>query len=87
MDIDILKQLIEADPRLTTRCLAERLRCSHTTVETHLNELGKTWKCRVWILHELSPHQLQLRDDAWLALMASHHNYQWLHNLITGDEK
>ena len=42
VDLDRLKQLIEDDPRLTTRCLAEQLGCSHTTVETHLNELGKT---------------------------------------------
>ena len=34
VDIDVLKQLIEEDPTLTTRCLAERLRCSQTTVET-----------------------------------------------------
>ncbi len=40
--MDVLKQLIEEDPRLTTRCLAERLECSHTTLETHLAVLGKT---------------------------------------------
>ncbi len=44
---DFLKQLIEEDPRLTTRCLAEQLGCSHTTVEKHLKELGKTWKHEV----------------------------------------
>ena len=44
VDIDVLKQLIEEDPTLTTRCLAERLRCSQTTVEAHHTELGKTWK-------------------------------------------
>ena len=87
MDVNVLKQLIEEDPRLTTRCLAERLGCSHTTVETHLSELGKTWKYGVWIPHELSPHQLQLRVDTCMALMTSHRNYQWLHNLIIGGEK
>ena len=87
MDVDVLKQLIEEDPRLTTLCLAERLECSHTTVETHLSELGKTWKYGVWIPHELSPPQLQLRVDTCMALVTSHRNYQWLHNLITGDEK
>ena len=87
VDVDVLKQLIEAYPRLTTRCLAERFGCSHTTMETHLSELGKTWKYGVWIPHELSLHQLQLRVDTGLALMTSHRNYQWLHNLITGDEK
>jgi hypothetical protein len=44
MDMDLLKQFIEEDPRLTTRCSAERLGCSHITVEIHLHELGKTWK-------------------------------------------
>ena len=37
--------------------------------------------------HELSPHQLQYRVDASMDLSTSHHNYQWLRNLITGDEK
>ena len=52
VNVDVLKQLTEEDPRLTTRCLAERLGCSHTTVETHLRELDKMWKYGVWIPHE-----------------------------------
>ena len=39
--MDLLKQLIEEDPRLTTQCSAERLECSHTAMETRLYELGK----------------------------------------------
>ena len=42
VDLDVLKQLIEEDPGLTTGCLAERLGCVHATVETHLKELCKT---------------------------------------------
>ena len=86
VDVDHLKQLIE-DPRMTSRCSAEQFGCSHTVVEKHLNELGKTWRYGVWIRHELSPHQLQYRVDACMDLMTSHRNYQWLRNLITGDEK
>ncbi|CAF3357183.1 unnamed protein product [Rotaria socialis] len=86
LNMDVLKQFIEDDPRLTTRCLAEQLGCSHTTVETHRCELGKTWKYGVCIPHELSPLPLQHRVDACMELMTSHRNYQWLHNLITGDE-
>ena len=44
VDVDVLKELIDEDPRLTTCCLEERLGCSHTTVETHMRELDKTWK-------------------------------------------
>jgi transposase len=83
LDVDLLTQLIEEDPRLTLRCLAEQLGSSHTAVEKHLNELGKTWKYRVWIPHELSPQQLQHRVDACMDLMTSYRNYQWLRNLIT----
>ena len=87
VDLGVLKQLIEEDPRLVTRCLSEQLGCIHTTVEAHLRVLGKTWKYSVWISDELSPYQLQLRVDASLELMTSHRNYRWCHNLITGDEK
>ena len=55
VDLDVLKQLIEEDPSLTTQRLTERPRCVHATVESHLEELGKTWKYDVWTLHELSP--------------------------------
>ncbi len=87
VDLDVLKQLIGEDRRLTARRLTDRLGCVHATVETHLKELGKTWKYGVRIPHELPPHQLQLRVDACMELMMSHRNYQWLHNLITDDEK
>ena len=70
--VDHLKQLIEQDPRLTSRCLAEQLGCSHTAGRKP---------------HEVSSHQLQYRVDACMDLTTSHRNYQWLCNLITGDEK
>ena len=34
MDVDVLKLLIEEDPRLTTRCLAERLGYIHAKMKT-----------------------------------------------------
>ncbi|CAF1343336.1 unnamed protein product [Adineta ricciae] len=49
VDIDLLKQQIEQDPRLTTRVLAALLGCSHITVEKQLADLGKNWKYGVWI--------------------------------------
>ena len=82
-----LKQLIREDSRLISRYLTGQLGCSHTTMEKHLNELGKTWKYRVWIPDELSPHQLQYRVDVCMDLMTSYCNYQWLRNLVTSDEK
>ena len=87
INIDDLKQLIGRDPRLSTRCLAEQLGCSHVAVEKHLKELGKTWRYGVWIPHELSSSQLQHRVDVCMGLKTFHRNYEWLSNLVTGDEK
>ncbi len=42
VNMDALTQLIEEDPRLTTRRLVERLGYSHITMETYLGELRKT---------------------------------------------
>jgi hypothetical protein len=59
VDIDLFEHLIKQDSRLTTRCSVEQLECPHTTIESHLAALGKSWKYGVWILHELSLYQLQ----------------------------
>ena len=87
MDMDLLKKLIDEDLRLTTRCLAERLGCSHITAETHLHKLDKTQKYAVWIPYKLSPLQLQNRADACVELSTSYRNHQWFLNLVTNNEK
>ena len=87
VNLEVLKQLIEREPRSTVRCLAELLECSHIAVEKHLHDLGKMWKYGIRIPHELTLHQLQKRVDACMELLTSHRNYKWLCNLITGDEK
>ena len=74
VNLHVLKQFIEEDPRLTTRCLAGQLGCVHATVETHVKELGKMWKYGVWVPHELLPRRLQLRVDVCMRLITSHRN-------------
>ena len=49
VDLDRLKQLVEDDPRLATPCLAEKLGCSHTTMETYANELHRK-DVEIWAL-------------------------------------
>jgi len=87
INIDDLKRLIEEDPRLNTRYLAEQLGCSHITISRNLKELGKTWKYGAWIPHQLSKFQLQQRINVCIELLTFRRNQEWLHNLITGDEK
>ena len=87
LDVDELKALLERDPRSTTRCLAEQLKCSHTTIERHLSDLGKLWKYGLWIPHELTKDQLDRRVDTCLELLTARRHFEWLNNLVTGDEK
>lgn len=87
LDVERLKVLVEMDPRRTTTDLGEELMCSHTTIGHHLHQLGKRWKYGAWIPHQLEPHVLQARLDACMHLLSFKRNYQWLRNLVTGDEK
>ena len=38
-DLDLLKQIIEEDPRVTTRQLAEQFKCRHSTIADYLHDL------------------------------------------------
>lgn len=53
VDIDVLKQCIEEDPRLATHCSVEQPRYSHTRAESHFKKIGKMWKHHVCVPHEL----------------------------------
>ncbi len=87
LDLERLKQLIESDPRLTTRCLASELGCVHGTIEYHLHEMGKTSKLGVWVPHELNASQLGQRADTCMNLLSLKRTFNWLDHVITGDEK
>lgn len=87
INIDFLKQLIDEEPRLTVRGLADRLGCSHSTVDNYLHELGKVWRSGVWVPHDLTQSQRQRRVDLCMQNLTSHRNFEWLRNLITADEK
>ena len=87
VDVDILKQLIEYNSRLTCRFLAEQLGCSPMAVSNHLRALGKTWKYGALVPYDLSPRHLQERIDTCRNLTSFRRTFQWLHNLVTSDEK
>ena len=58
LDSSALRELVEADPRQTTRSMAAALGVSHTTVANQLHALGKVVKLGCWIPHALSRQQL-----------------------------
>ena len=87
VDLDRLQELVEQDPRQTTICLASELGCCHSTISRQLNQLGYQLKLGVWVSHELTANQQNLRLDIYTSLLTKHRTMSWLDNLITGDEK
>jgi len=86
-DTGLLVQLIEEDPRLSLRALAEMIGCSHSTVGIHLKKMGKTYKFGVLVPHTLSETQLQRRVNVCDQLLRYLDDPHFLDNIITGDEK
>ena len=80
-------KLLEADPRRTTREMADELTCSHTAVNSHLQALGKVKKQSVWVPHDLSEFNRQCRVEACTSLLSLHLTTSWLDSVVTGDEK
>lgn len=87
VDIDYLKQLIEDDPRQSTRILGEQVKCSHVVVAKHLNDMGKIYKYGSWIPHVLSQQQQNSRVEVCMQLLTYSRTQEWIKSLITGDEK
>lgn len=85
--LDGLKELVEKDPRQTTRCLASILGCSHTTIENRLHELGYRSMLSGWVPHDLTWSQQNQRIDICTNLLSLRRTNQWLDHIITGDEK
>lgn len=87
LDVDRLVELVESDPRQTTRCLASALGCSNATIDRHLNELGYRLKLDVWVPHDLNHFQQNQRLDICMNFLTFKRTFNWLDHLITGDEK
>lgn len=86
-DDEALQALLDADPRQTTRELAEQLNCSHVTVENHLHALGKVHKYGKSVPHQLSVDNLAQRASVCALLLSRQRHHPFLERIITGDEK
>ncbi len=68
-DDEALQALLDADPRQTTRELAEQFNCSYTTVERHLHALGKVHKYGYLVPHQWSTDNLVQRASICASLL------------------
>ncbi|XP_035222849.1 histone-lysine N-methyltransferase SETMAR-like [Stegodyphus dumicola] len=86
-DKDTIKALLDANRRITTREIGERLNLSNSSVYGHLKGLGLTSKLDVWVPHVLTERNLCRRVDVCDSLLKRQENDPFLKRIITGDEK
>lgn len=82
-----LKQAIESDPKLSTVNLASTFGCTDRNIRYIFKRFGYVNKLSGWSPHDLNPNQLQKRIDMCKDLISLRRTFNWLNNLITGDEK
>jgi len=67
--------------------MAEKLETSHTTIQTHLERLGKVHKFGIWVPHRLSEQNLAQRVTIASSLLSRNTREPFLDRIVTGDEK
>ncbi len=87
VDNEELQNLLEIDPRQTTRELAAELGCTHTAIEKHLHAMGKVCKLGAWVPHVLTDDNKINRVTICNSLLLRPHREDFLKQIVTGDEK
>ena len=86
-DVDKIKSLVDANRRITTREIAERLNLSNATVHKHMKRLGLISKLDIWVPHVLTERNLLRRINDCDTLIRRQRNDPFLKRIVTGDEK
>lgn len=87
LDDEALKEDVELDPTQTTRELAEKFGCHHSTIADHLNTIGKINRCGKWVPHQLSESNKATRVTMAGILLRSSNSKGFFNSIITSDEK
>ena len=89
INLDELKQAIEADPTLSTRNEANKVGCSQYeyAVRYHYNKLQSRSTLGGWASHQLTPEQKKKRVQACEQAFNISRRADWLNKLVTEDEK
>lgn len=87
IDLSVLKQALEREPSLSTGNLASTLGSTQHTIKFYIKRLGFVSKLSGWCPHDFYQKQLQKCVNVCKHLSSSHRIFNWLDNLITGDEK
>ena len=86
-DVDNIKSLVDANRRITTREITERLNLSNATVHKHMKRLEFISKLDIWVPHVLTGRNLLRRINDCDTLIRHPRNHPFLKRIVTGDEK
>jgi [histone H3]-lysine36 N-dimethyltransferase SETMAR len=86
-NVEQLQALVEDNPRLTTRELSTTLGCNQSTIDRHLQQMGKVSKLGSWVPHQLTPDNIQQRVTICHSLLSKRNRQRFLQQIVTGDEK
>lgn len=86
-DDDMLKAMVESDPRLSIEELSQKLVIPWSTVQEHMKKIGKVHRMGIWIPHALSEDNKNTRMDACNSFLTRHKIRPFLSQIVTSDEK
>lgn len=84
---ELLKSLVEDNPRKSTRELSKDLNVDQATVVRHLEQIGKVKKLDKWVPHELNDLQKRRRFEVCSGLLLRQQNDPFIDRVVTCDEK
>ncbi|XP_025154763.1 histone-lysine N-methyltransferase SETMAR-like [Harpegnathos saltator] len=87
IDDNVLKDVVEADSRLSVRDIAHSINVHYSTVSRHLKAMGKVKKFDKWVPHELTERHKLRRMEINSSLLSRHNNEGILNRIVTCDEK
>ncbi|VDL78803.1 unnamed protein product [Nippostrongylus brasiliensis] len=87
VDLEALRDVVEADSSMTTREMSETLGVSHATILDGLTKIGKVQKLGRWIPHDLSSADRSRRVEACASFLSLQRRRPFLRDLVTRDEK
>ena len=87
IETDELQALLDINSAQTEKELAEQLGVTQQAISVRLHTMGKVQKEGRWVPHELSEDNKNRRRDTALTLLSKFRKKDFLHKIITGDEK
>lgn len=82
-----LQSLLDENPCQTENELANQLGVTQQAISKRLHAMGKIQKDGKWVPHKLTEENKNRRVDICLNLLSRFKRKDFLHNIVTGDEK